>query len=362
MKEWTGALETSELYQAEHWITASDLLLFDIETTGFSPETTMLYMIGFCMFEQGQWHYHMLFNEDGRSEYQMLCTFLSLLRPTTVLVHYNGDGFDLPYLSKKIKQYQSLGLSFSDAEMLQTVTSVDLYKQLKPYRTGLAAENLKLPTIEAAMGIHRTDTLSGGDLIPIYKSYLNHPQASSETKLYQHNYEDILALIPMLQLLHFRGLSEHNYSISQIQTTEADIILSLDLEYSLPIPYTKTIQSVTFTGFHTEASVTIPLLQDTLKYFLPDWKNYYYLPAEDTVIHKSVAAYVDTAHKEKAKKQACYLKQSGCFLPCTSHTEELFSSYRVYRTSYQDSIPYLLLSDLPIDSTDFWMQYIAQLL
>ena len=212
------------------------------------------------------------------------------------------------------------------------------------------------------MGIHRTDTLSGGDLIPIYKSYLNHPQASSETKLYQHNYEDILALIPMLQLLHFRGLSEHNYSISQIQTTEADIILSLALEYSLPIPYTKTIQSVTFTGFHTEATVTIPLLQDTLKYFLPDWKNYYYLPAEDTVIHKSVAAYVDTAHKEKAKKQACYLKQSGCFLPCSSHTEELFSSYRIYRTSYQDSTPYLLLSDLPMDSTDFWMQYIAQLL
>lgn len=360
MKEWTGIYKTSALNQIKHWVSVADLLLFDIETTGFSPETTMLYMIGFCQYEQNHWQYRILFNDDGKSEYQMITVFLSCLSPSTILVHYNGDGFDIPYLSKKIEQYQTLGLSFTKPELLHSVTSLDLYKQIKPYRAGLSIANLKLPTIEAAMGISRTDTLSGGDLIPIYKSYLAHPQASAEEQLYRHNYEDILALIPLLQLLHFRGLSEHCYHIHKIQTKDSAILLSLTLDYPLPIPFSTTINGIQWQAEKAHASVTIPLIYDTLKYFLTDWKDYYYLPAEDTVIHKSVAAYVDSQYKEKAKKQSCFLKQTGCFLPCASHTGD-FSSYHIYRTAYQDSIPYLLLSELPTDSAEFWMQYLHAL-
>ena len=39
-----------------------------------------------------------------------------------------------------------------------------------------------------------------------------------------------------------------------------------------------------------------------MKYFFKDYKNYYYLPMEHMAIHKSMAAYVDDAHKEKATK------------------------------------------------------------
>ena len=41
--------------------------------------------------------------------------------------------------------------------------------------------------------------------------------------------------------------------------------------------------------------------QDTLKYFYDNYKDYFYLPKEDTAIHKSVATYVDKDFRQKAK-------------------------------------------------------------
>lgn len=53
-----------------------------------------------------------------------------------------------------------------------------------------------------------------------------------------------------------------------------------------------------------------------MKYFFKDYKNYYYLPMEHMAIHKSMAAYVDDAHKEKATKDNAFTTKTGSFIPC----------------------------------------------
>ena len=58
----------------------------------------------------------------------------------------------------------------------------------------------------------------------------------------------------------------------------------------------------------------MPLLEGTLKYYYPDYKNYYYLPLEDEAVHKSVGVYVDPACREKAKASNCCKRVSGYFL------------------------------------------------
>ena len=45
----------------------------------------------------------------------------------------------------------------------------------------------------------------------------------------------------------------------------------------------------------------MPLLEGTLKYYYPDYKNYYYLPLEDEAVHKSVGVYVDRPAGKKPK-------------------------------------------------------------
>ena len=59
----------------------------------------------------------------------------------------------------------------------------------------------------------------------------------------------------------------------------------------------------------------VSCFQGELKYFFPDYRNYFYLPVEDQAIHKSVGSYVDPAYRENAKPVNCYVKKQGCFLP-----------------------------------------------
>lgn len=355
MKEWNGTWEEAIDIQAKNWFEPEHTLLFDIETTGLSPRNSMVYMIGYCYFNS-QWNYRILFNDDGRSEYAILSEFLSVLKDFTTILHFNGDHFDVPYLVEKCRQYQSLGLPLSNTDALNACTSLDLYKVIKPYRNGLSLPNLKLQTLEKALGINRKDTYNGGELIQVYHKYLNKPSDAMEHLLFQHNYEDIKAMVPMLSLLNFQGLASHSWDLKDILQGKQEYKLLLQLNNPLPIRYICNTPNYSFHGFEYEAVITIPIVQEELKYFLADWKDYYYLPIEDKVIHKSIAAYVDNSCKEKAKKSNAYIKKEGRFLAIPSKMKSL--TLHIYKHNYADTEQYVELTDIEKMSSDFWLNYI----
>ena len=78
----------------------SSLLFFDIETTGLSPSSAQIYLIGaLCFPKKGpavlrQWFAASLFEEQ-----ELLRSFFAFAAPFRTLVHFNGQRFDLPFLS-----------------------------------------------------------------------------------------------------------------------------------------------------------------------------------------------------------------------------------------------------------------------
>ena len=76
--------------------------MFDIETTGLSPVYSFTYIIGINIFEAGQWKIVQLFNDDGTSEPEMIRTFHSMIADYDVLMEFNGDRFDIPYIQKRM--------------------------------------------------------------------------------------------------------------------------------------------------------------------------------------------------------------------------------------------------------------------
>lgn len=371
MKEWAGSLKLTEYYQIDAFASPEQVLLFDIETTGFSAKTTCCYMIGYCYIQENHWNYRMLFNDDGRSEAAMLEEFSRVLSNYSLLLHYNGDGFDIPYLQEKYLQYTSLGFKFSHANPLQDMKSLDIYKVLKPFRKGLDLPNLKLPTIETAMGGHRLDSDTGGELIQVYRKYLKTHDLESEQRLYRHNYEDITAMIPMLRLLHFQKLNEgfwHMTSLEEKKEPNPHLNISISLDYELPLRYAVSREGIQFECYKTSGSLRIPLVYSELRYYIENWKDYYYLPVEDTVIHKSVAAYVDSAYKVKADKKNCYLKKTAAFLPLPfspeKHPEAWYSKLqlKLYRASFDDKNYFIEWNEAVRNSTDFFTCYIHQFL
>lgn len=321
----------------------SKLLFFDIETTGFIARNTTLYLIGVLWFENDTAQVLQWFNEDGYSEAELLQTFQDFSKNFTHLVHFNGIGFDLPYLKQKAEQ---LSIPFDVAE---SMTQIDIYKEIRAYKKILDLENLKQTTIEKFLRLKRDDTYTGGELINVYQRYVATSDNKLEKLLLLHNHDDLLGMPMISKILNYKAFFEQitPYNIHTTQNTK-QLFINFDYDdYAyLPIRILYRDSSVYINANEQHACITITLTNDTLKHYFSDYKNYYYLPNEDMAIHKSVAAFVATANKTKATKNTCYTKKTDVFIPCYDASQTEIFKYHANDKSCYQTLESFLQSDV----------------
>lgn len=356
MQIFQKKLEQSPNYLFDNKFKKSDILYFDIETTGFSPETTVLYLIGCVYYLEDGWHSIQWFADDRNSELKILESFFELLKKYKILVHFNGDGFDIPYILKKCKQYH-LDFSFENIE------SVDIYKKILPYKRFLKLENLKQKTIEKFLDMKRDDKYSGGELIQIYGTYLkSRYQNNVEDKellhlLLLHNEEDIIGLLGVTAILNYSDIFTKDIEVTCASLMEEELILNIHLACNLPKRISFGNDSCYFIAYKENATIKIKLYKNELKFFYDNYKDYYYLPEEDTAIHKSVAFYVDKDFRTRAKAANCYSKKTGSFVP---QYEEILTPY--FKIDYFDKITYVETTDEFMANKEQLNQYAKHIL
>lgn len=306
-----GKLKYPEYYS--HFYPAGRLLFFDIETTGFSANDTTLYLIGSLWYEGNAIRIVQWLNDDGYSERDMIDAFNNLCKQFTHLVHFNGLGFDLPYLSRKAER---LNIPF-DAE--RTMMQIDIYKEIRSYRSLLGLRNMQQTAVEQFMDLNRDDTYSGKELIHLYQHYVTKPEPELERILLLHNHDDLLGMPGISRILCYRSFFEYPSILSlNIERQPDQLILSFTVPSfaSLPSRLALSEQGIYLNALEQSAILYIPILSSTLKHYFSDYKNYYYLPDEDMAIHKSVAAFVEPERRQRAKKATCYIPKEGHFIPC----------------------------------------------
>lgn len=324
----TNTKTNRDIYFSQEYPKES-ILFFDIETTGFSASGTKLYLIGCMYYKNDSWQVGMWFNDDGNSEEEMLLAFWDFSKQYRILIHFNGDGFDIPYLCQKLHRY-GINRDFSH------LTSIDLYKWIRPYKKILNLPNLKLKTIEEFLHIHREDSYSGKDLILVYERYLRTGENDLFHLLFMHNYEDICNMLDVSDIAYYKDLFEGNITNASLLISRDNVKLSFLARLPKKISLTRHQTYLTADGEH--AALTLPVKTGELKFFFDDYKDYFYLPLEDTAIHKSVALYMDKNYRQKATRQNCYQKTTGCFLPTYGYpAEKSFGSSYTERGSYMET-------------------------
>lgn len=310
-------VDLPDTYPLERLGTLAELLFFDIETTGFSGDYSNLYLIGCTYYSQDSWHLIQWFADTAAAEKEVLKSFFEFLSGYTTLVHFNGDGFDIPYLLKRCRAYD-LPYDFSQ------VRSIDIYKRIKQCRRLLQLENLKQKSIERFLGVFRQDQYSGGQLIQVYADYLVTHEQTLYDMLMLHNAEDLQGMPLILPILNYPDFLEHPFTYTgQELVTGKDILgapypalrLTCTSPCRIPVPFYCENGLVRCEAQDNTITFTITLYEGELKYFYPDYKEYYYLPIEDTAIHKSVGEYVDKSARIKATAKTGYTKKQGLFLP-----------------------------------------------
>ena len=296
--------------QIESIAPKGDVLLFDIETTGLKKGTTQVYLIGCAYYENDSWMIRQYLAEGALDEKEILTSFFRFASHYSCLLHFNGDGFDIPYLDFKQTFY---GLDFD----LTQFRSVDIYKLAKPLRKLLGQKSLSQRSIEEFLGIERNDQMNGGLLIPYYYEFERTGDERAEELLLLHNFEDVQGMLQILSVLKYLTILDGAFTFSQIETASGYAILTYRLQEEMPRSFETALpkQDCIICAERNMLQISIRMFEGTARFPLEDVENYYYLPAEDTVIHKDVAQFVDRQHRKKATKKNCFLKKEGVFLP-----------------------------------------------
>lgn len=304
------------------------ILFFDIETTGFSSDTSYLYLIGCAFFKNSSFHMIQWFSDGISEEPLLLTSFFEFAKNYQVILHYNGSGFDLPYLQRKCHQHQ-LDYSFD------SLLSIDIYKRILPYKKILKLDSLKQRSLETFLKIKRKDVFGGGELIPIYQSYLGKKYYEKLTKfrrkevilpsptesdlllgqLLLHNEDDIRGLLRISPILNYVDLFEKPIRILKASVEGKEFHVHFEISASLPVGIEFKNDLAHVSAYDNMAHLTLQIYEGELKHFYDNYKDYYYLPAEDRAIHKSLAQFVDKDFRIKAKPSTSYTKKKGVFAP-----------------------------------------------
>ncbi len=166
--------------------------------------------------------------------------------------------------------------------------------------------------------------------------------------LYQlllHNEDDIKGLLYISPILNYVDLFEMPIRILQAGVDKDILSIRFELSVFLPVRINFGNDLAHLTAFETLSTLTVHIYEGELKYFYDNYRDYYYLPAEDSVVHKSVAHFVDKDHREKAKFSNCYTKKQGLFAP---QYDTIFTPS--FKLRHQDKLSFLEIH------TDFLLQ------
>ncbi len=288
-------------------------LFVDIETTGLSRSRHQIYLIGLAFYAGGtSFEMHQFFADKPSDEPELLRCFSAYLENAGVrrIITFNGNSFDLPFLCARAAFFGN-GLCFDAYELF------DIYKECRRRKNMLQLQSYRQKALEQFLGIDREDLYSGGELIKVYENYTKAPSESDAHLLQLHNYEDVQNMYRLLDIFAYDRLFSCEASVDCVSiepytqldgSPSEELIAVLHAPCILPgeLSVRHPVSGVYLRTHADRVHVRIPLYQRMARMYFPDYKNYFYLPSEDMAVHKSIAACVDPAYRQKATPETCY--------------------------------------------------------
>lgn len=195
MKRYDYLLDSS-LYISKYFHD-KNVCFLDIETTGLSKKFNQIYLIGLVYFnhEYNNWHLSQFFAEHIDEEHILLEQVNKCISNFDLVITYNGEGFDIPFIKYRSKIYKI-------NEIISSIDSFDIYRKIKKDSPYLPFENLKLKTIEESLNIFRDDKYTGKDCINFYYEYINTKDNIFKEKILKHNFDDLYYLLDIMKIFN----------------------------------------------------------------------------------------------------------------------------------------------------------------
>ena len=271
--------------------------------------------------------------ESRREEGELLQALRDALAPFCRIWTYGGSIFSWRFIRERYI------LTSDDPFLQEGQRACDIYDSLRPLRSLLPVNNLKKMTAEKLAGFVREDLLSGRDMTALYEEWENDRSDQMADRLLGHLKEDALSLCSLGRLLALPRLFDGSLILSEKAALSGEeAVISLLLAQDLPFPLSASSPLGRLTGQGRHARICLCTAAGRMKHFLPGpYQEYWYLPAEDLTVHRSIARTVARSRREKATARTCFLAAEGIFLPSPSP-----SPLPLWKKTYEDKDNWIL--------------------
>lgn len=172
----------------------------DIETTGLSPATAQVTLVGLAWGDRRGRRLKQYFVDRPRSEEPVLRAVASDLGDFAGTVTYNGASFDLPFLRRRARAH---GIRWPWVE------TFDLLGVAREWRREHGRlRDCRLKTVMSHFRIGRTDGTPGYEMVEAYWRWLETGDAADRDLILEHNAQDVMLLpdvVPHLLRAPHRG-------------------------------------------------------------------------------------------------------------------------------------------------------------
>ncbi len=167
---------------------AGSVAYLDLETTGL--RNTPLFLIGLMYSEGEELILDQLFARDYTEERAVLSFVSQLLDSREVLVTFNGNTFDVPFLADR--------MTFHDLPMVMPRSHVDLLPVSRSLMKGRTPDN-RLQTLERfVLGRKRTGDIPGSEIPGAYHEFVRTKNARQMAAVIHHNRLDLLSMMELI--------------------------------------------------------------------------------------------------------------------------------------------------------------------
>lgn len=173
----------------------NNIAYFDIETMGFDKENdeTVLISLGWYNNEF-KFTIKQYYAEQLGDEKNLLKAFGDDIKKFNVWCSYNGIAFDEPFIKRRME--------INELKYKFPIKHIDLYRIIRPYYKNFGIKRCNLKTIEKLVGVTRKDEIDGGMSVELYEKYLANKEEKIQEIIMLHNYEDVLNLPKIFNLVY----------------------------------------------------------------------------------------------------------------------------------------------------------------
>lgn len=307
--------------------------LLDIETNGLSRSQHHVVCIGVTYLNTEeevttkQWSLQKVEEEED-----LLKNFIDFAKNFKFVYTYSGKSFDWPFLIARIAHY--------NLTIPAALTLVDMKKVLSllcPTRTDL----------EKTLGFTRETSSSGKTLVKLYQTYEACGNDIYKNLILAHNLEELKSLLLFYKVYYMLYHLKRFPLEINLETPSDDSACWLNLDFNLPFSFetsfTFKVDTLCFEILKGVSSlkVIMPLYKTTLKKALTPVKDYYYIPSQNQLMHKSLATFIPSDLKRKATKEECFVEKLDTYLklytPFKAPTEIWYDENKNFYLPYAKS-------------------------